>query len=91
VVLGVGRTADTGRRPLCKPVTIRCASTCRASTCRLQQAAAAVLCASPRLPLSVTLPCRETWIVMDLMDRGTLASAVRRGMFVVDGTLRPVS
>jgi hypothetical protein len=35
--------------------------------------------------------CRETWIVMDLMDRGTLASAVRRGVFVADSKLRAVS
>jgi hypothetical protein len=38
-------------------------------------------------------PCSETWIVMDLMDRGTLASAVRRGMFVdpADTNIRAVS
>jgi hypothetical protein len=41
----------------------------------------------------MSMHCRETWIVMDLMDRGTLASAVRRGMFAnqADNKIKAVS
>jgi hypothetical protein len=33
-----------------------------------------------------TSPCSETWIVMDLMDRGNLAAAVRHGSMFLDGS-----
>jgi len=39
-------------------------------------------------PLCNTCPgcCRETWIVMDVMDRGTLAADVTSGAFVGAGS-----
>jgi hypothetical protein len=42
--------------------------------------------------LLLLLPCSETWIVMDLMDRGNLAAAVRHSSMFIDddGTLNAV-
>jgi hypothetical protein len=36
--------------------------------------------------------CREVWVVMPLMDRGTIAAAVRAGAFeAADGSIHAVS
>lgn len=80
--------AHAGRRPLvqaCDDLHCKCLSAVKHCCC------CAVHPPPPTHTPLLSNPYRETWIVMDLMDRGTLASAVRRGMFVVDGTLRPVS
>lgn len=48
-------------------------------------------CPAPSLHF-ITLR-RETWIVMDLMDQGNLAAAIRRGAFLdqTGDNIRPVS